>query len=84
MDFGERKGASEMSLTDSQKELLNKLIRMPRGTVLRKGKTERILWGLMPGMIVYKTKRSKNTSTALNIFDFMKWAEKAEIIEEEK
>lgn len=78
------KGASEMSLTDSQKELLNKLIKMPRGTVLRKGKQERILWGLMPGMIMYKTKITSNRTTGLNVFDFMKWAEKAEIVEGEK
>lgn len=52
---------------------------MPRGTVLRKGKTERILWGIMPGFIAYRTKRSKNV-TALNIQDFIEWAEKAEFV----
>lgn len=70
-----------LELTESQKELFIKLIQMPRGTVLRKGKTERILWGLGPGMIAYKTKRSKTRVTMLNVFDFMKWAEKAEIVE---
>lgn len=68
-------------MSDKQKELLGKLMKMPRGTVLRKGKTERVLWGLMPGMIAYKTKRSKTQVTALNVHDFIKWAEKAEIVE---
>jgi hypothetical protein len=67
-------------MTDSQKELLNKLLKMPQGTILRKGKTERILWGVIPGFIVYKTKRSKTKATALNINEFMEWAEKAEIV----
>lgn len=56
-------------------------MKLKQGTILRRGRTERILWGLMPGMIVYKTKRSKTKATALNINDFIKWAEKAEIIE---
>lgn len=73
-----------MQLTESQKELLNKLIRMPRGTVLRKGERERILWGLMPGMILYKTKITSKQTTALNVFDFIKWAETAEIIDFEQ
>ncbi|WP_340397786.1 hypothetical protein NST50_05230 [Paenibacillus sp. FSL E2-0202] len=65
----------------NQKEVLIKLLGLPIGTILRKGKTERILCGLMPGMIVYRTKRSKTKFTALNINSFIKWAEKAEIIE---
>lgn len=68
-------------MNENQKELLEKLIKLPVGTILRKGKTERILCGLMPGMIVYRTKRSKTKATALNVHDFIKWAEKAEIVD---
>ncbi|OMD31348.1 hypothetical protein [Paenibacillus odorifer] len=64
-----------------QREVLEKLMGLPVGTILRKGKTERILCGLMPGMIVYRTKRSKTKATALNVLSFIKWAEKAEIVE---
>lgn len=71
-----------MNLTDQQKELLLKIIRSRRGTILRKGTTERILWGLMPGMIAYKTKRSKQRVTCLNVLEFLKWAEKAEFVGE--
>lgn len=52
----------------------------PRGTVLRKGKTERVLWGFMPGFIAYKTKRSRTKVSALNIQEFIEWAEKAEFV----
>lgn len=68
-------------MNNKQRELLEKIMKLKQGTILRRGRTERILWGLMPGMIVYKTKRSKTKATALNINDFIKWAEKAEIIE---
>jgi hypothetical protein len=71
-------------MNEKQKELFIELLKMPVGTILRKGKTERILIGLIPGMIVYRTKRSKTKHTGLNIVSFMKWAEKAEIIEVEQ
>lgn len=70
-------------MNEKQKTLLLKIMELPVGTILRKGKTERILCGLMPGMIVYRTKRSKTKFTALNIQSFIKWAEKAEILEGE-
>ena len=67
-------------MTDKQKELLEKIIKSPRGTILQKGKTRRILWGVMPGMIAYKTFRSKKIVTAVLATDFLKWAEKAEFV----
>lgn len=77
----DQKELNKMQLTENQKILLEKILKMPRGTILRKGKTERILWGAMPGMIAYKTKSSKTKVTCLNVFDFMAWAEKAELVE---
>lgn len=68
-------------MNENQKKLLHKIMNSPRGTILRKGKTERILWGYMPGYIAYKTKRSKTKVTALNIQEFIDWAEKAEFVE---
>lgn len=67
-------------MNEKQKELIQKVMKSPRGTILRKGKTERILWGVMPGFIAYKTKRSKTKVTSLNIPDFIEWAEKAEFV----
>lgn len=68
-------------MNEEQKVLLRKIMKMRRGTILRKGKEERVLWSIMPGMIFYKTKRSKVEVTGLNIRDFLKWAEKAEIVD---
>lgn len=70
-------------MNEKQKDLLAKILELPVGTILRKGKTERIFCGLMPGMIVYRTKRSKTKFTALNTLSFIKWAEKAEIVTEQ-
>ena len=69
-----------MSLTKKQAELFQKLIEMPRGTILRKGNRERILWSLGPGFIFYKTKSKPNETTMMQLSTFMKWAENAEII----
>ncbi len=69
-------------MTENQKELFNRLIKMPVGTTLRKGQRQRILVGLAPGMIVYKTKADSPKTIMENISNFMKWAEKAEIITE--
>lgn len=65
-------------MNEKQKELLQKIMNSPRGTILRKGKTERILWGIMPRFIAYKTKLK-----ALNIQEFIEWAEKAEFVVKE-
>lgn len=67
-------------MNEKQKKLLQKIMNSPRGTVLRKGKTERVLWGFMPGFIAYKTKRSRTKVSALNIQEFIEWAEKAEFV----
>lgn len=69
-------------LNEQQKELLVKLYKCKRGQILRKGKTERILYGADHMFIAYMTKRSKRKVTALNIPEFLKWAEKAEFVEE--
>ena len=69
-------------LNEQQKELLVKIYKCKRGQILRKGKTERILYGADHMFIAYMTKRSKRKVTALNIPDFLKWAEKAEFVEE--
>ncbi|HEY2492708.1 MAG TPA: hypothetical protein VGI33_07350 [Paenibacillus sp.] len=69
-------------MNDQQRKILEKLMGLPVGTILRNGKTERILCGFMPGMIVYRTKRSKTKATALNVLSFVKWAEKAEVVME--
>lgn len=71
-----------MQLTDAQKELLNKMLQMPKGTVMKKGKTERILWGVGPGYIFYKIKSRPRQTTMLHVVQFMKWAEKAEFVEQ--
>ena len=68
-------------LSEQQKELLVKIYKCKRGQVLRKGKTERILYGADHMFIAYMTKRSKRKVTALNIPEFLKWAEKAEFVE---
>ncbi|AWV35182.1 hypothetical protein [Paenibacillus odorifer] len=39
-------------MNDKQRQILEKLMGLPVGTILRNGKTERILCGFMPGMIV--------------------------------
>lgn len=70
-------------MSEKQKELLQKIMNSPRGTILRKGKTERVLWGIMPGFIAYKTKRSKTKVTALNVQEFIEWAEKADFVSKE-
>jgi len=69
-------------LNEQQKELLVKIYKCKRGQILRKGKTERILYGADHMFIAYMTKRSKRKVTALNILEFLKWAEKAEFVEE--
>lgn len=69
-------------LNEQQKELLVKIYKCKRGQILRKGKTERILYGADHMFIAYMTKRSKRKVTALNIPEFLKWAEKAEFVEE--
>lgn len=68
-------------LSDTERELLTKIIKSPRGTILRRGKVERTLWGITPGMIIYKTRRSKRTSVGESVPIFLKWAAKAEFIE---
>ncbi|MFD2867573.1 hypothetical protein ACFSY7_03515 [Kurthia populi] len=68
-------------LSEQQKELLVKIYKCKRGQVLRKGKTERILYGADHMFIAYMTKRSKRKVTVLNIPEFLKWAEKAEFVE---
>ena len=73
-----------MILTKKQSELLQNLVDMPRGTILRKGNRERILWSVGPGYIFYKTKSKPKETTMVHVTSFMKWAEKAEIVEEEK
>lgn len=69
-------------LNEQQKELLVKIYKCKRGQILRKGKTERILYGADHMFIAYMTKRSKRKVTALNIPEFLKWAEKAGFVEE--
>ena len=69
-------------LNEQQKDLLVKIYKCKRGQILRKGKTERILYGADHMFIAYMTKRSKRKVTALNIPEFLKWAEKAEFVEE--
>lgn len=69
-------------LNEQQKELLVKIYKCKRGQILRKGKTERILYGADHMFIAYMTKRSKRKVTALNIPEFLTWAEKAEFVEE--
>lgn len=69
-------------LNEQQKELLVKIYKFKRGQILRKGKAERILYGADHMFIAYMTKRSKRKVTALNIPEFLKWAEKAEFVEE--
>ena len=68
-------------LSEQQKELLIKIYKCKRGQILRKGKTERILYGADHMFIAYMTKRSKRKVTVLNIPEFLKWAEKAEFVE---
>lgn len=70
-------------LNEQQKEVLIKIYKCKRGQILRKGKTERILYGADHLFIAYMTKRSKSKITMLAIPDFLKWAEKAEFVEEE-
>lgn len=66
-------------MNENQKVILEKILKLPVGTVLRRGKSERILIGFMPGMVSYKTNRSKTKITVLNVLDFIKWAEKSDI-----
>lgn len=73
---------TQEELNEQQKELLVKIYKCKRGQILRKGKTERILYGADHMFIAYMTKRSKRKVTALNIPEFLKWAEKAEFVEE--
>lgn len=73
---------TQEELNEQQKELLVKIYKCKRGQILRKGKTERILYGADYMFIAYMTKRSKRKVTALNIPEFLKWAEKAEFVEE--
>lgn len=72
------------ALNEQQKTLLTKIYTSKQGQVLRKGKTERILYGADHMFIAYMTKRSKTQVTALNIPEFLKWAEKAEFVEKEE
>lgn len=71
-------GAHGLNL--EEKALIEKIVNSNRGQILRKGKVERILYGMDHMFILYMTKRSKSKVTALNIKEFLKWAEKAEFI----
>ncbi|AMW98430.1 hypothetical protein [Rummeliibacillus stabekisii] len=69
-------------MNDSQKELLNKLLKMPVGTTFQKGKTKRILVGFNGFMIMYKTKATSKKTTGQDTLSFLNWVEKAEIVTE--
>lgn len=67
--------------TEPQLELLQNILNLPEGTIIKRGTVERIFCGNHEDQfIVYKTKRSKTKAIALNYYDFIKWAEKAEIV----
>ncbi len=67
-------------MSTEQKELLNKLLRLPVGTTLQKGKRKRILVGFNGFMIMYKTKLNSKKTTGQLTTDFLKWAKDAEIL----
>lgn len=66
-------------MTKKQKELLNKILVMPVGTTLKKGNRQRIIVGFDGFMIYYKTKVTSKKTTGLNVQNFLKWAEDADI-----
>lgn len=68
-------------IKESQRDVLIKIYGCKRGQILRKGKTERILYSADHSFIAYMTKRSKRKVTLLNIPEFLNWAEKAEFVE---
>lgn len=67
-------------MNNKQKEMLNKLLGMPVNTVLKKGARQRILVGFNGFMFFYKTKSNSKKTTGQNAIDFLKWAEKADIV----
>lgn len=67
-------------MNEKQKELLNKLLSMPINTVLKKGSRQRIVVGFNGFMFFYKTKENSKHTTGQKTLNFIKWAEKAEIL----
>lgn len=68
-------------MNEKQKELLQRILKMKVGTVLKKGNQRRILLGIAPGFIVYSTPSRPKQKNFMNVQIFMKWAEKAEVEE---
>lgn len=63
-----------------QRALLETILSLPVGTILKKGERQRVLVGFNGFMIFYKTSETSKNTTGQNVPAFLKWAEAADVI----